>query len=152
MTGPIESEILQRLLGYWEEKRGGRSFPARRDLDAMDFRFALGHVFLIDVEYAPLRFRYRLCGSVMTARTGYDLTGRLVDDIPVPETRALTLALYRRAVEERRPVHLVGARPLDDQTWRTEHVAMPLASDGDHIDMLFVGFVLLDPVSTAARG
>src|SRR5215467_5972175 len=59
----IQSEMLRRLHDYWDAKRGDRLFPARRDLDPLEFGFALGHVVLVEVTRPPLRFRFRLVGT-----------------------------------------------------------------------------------------
>lgn len=149
MAGPdakelaIESPVLLGLYAYWDGKRAGRPMPARSDLDPLDFREALGHVFLIDVEPGP-RFRYRLTGSIMTQRTGYDLAGRYVDEIPVQSTRDFILGQYRQVVSSRVPVRAVSVRDVERRPWRYEILSMPLSTDGAVIDMLFVGFVFLD--------
>ena len=149
MAGPdakrleIESPVLLDLYAYWDGKRAGRPMPSRADLDPLEFREALGHVFLIDVEPGP-RFRYRLTGTIMTERTGYDLVGRYVDDIPVASTRDFIDAHYRQVLAARAPVRAVSVRDVQKRTWRYEILSMPLSTDGAVIDMLFVGFVFLD--------
>ena len=149
MAGPdakrlaIESPVLLDLYAYWDGKRAGRPMPARADLDPLEFRAALGHVFLVDVEPGP-RFRYRLTGTIMTERTGYDLVGRYVDDIPVASTRDFIHGHYRQVLATRAPVHAVSMRDLEKRPLRFELLSMPLSTDGAVIDMLFVGFVFLD--------
>jgi len=39
-------------------EEGERRFPARADIDPLDFGYVLGHVMLLDVLRDPLRFRY----------------------------------------------------------------------------------------------
>ena len=149
MAGPgtpllaVESPVLRGLYEYWDGKRAGRAMPARADLDPLEFREALGHVFLIDVEPGP-RFRYRLTGTIMTERTGYDLVGRYVDDIPEAGTRNFIQGHYRAVLAARAPVHAVSTRDLKKRPWRIELLSMPLSTDGAVVDMLFVGFVFLD--------
>ena len=60
MPGPmnafsITDESLRRLYLYLDEKRGARAFPARRDIDPLDFPYLLGWILLLDVSHAPLR-------------------------------------------------------------------------------------------------
>ena len=83
----IADDGLRRLYLYWDEKRAGRHFPARRDIDPLDIAFIpSGWVLLIDVTYNPLRFRFRAARrSEMGARLGRDLTGVYVDEHPRPE-------------------------------------------------------------------
>jgi hypothetical protein len=137
----IETPSLRQLYAYWDERRHGRKFPARGDLDPIDFRYVLGNVLLIDVLDNPQRFRFRLHGSDLAARAGYDMTGKMVDDLPNPENRALLIERCRMLVETRRPVAAVDERILEGRRFGYEVVWLPLASDGEHIDMLMAGLV-----------
>lgn len=48
---------LIRMYQYWQSKRGAtRPFPSRRDIDPLEFTFALNKVSLIDVMANPRRF------------------------------------------------------------------------------------------------
>ena len=55
--------------------------PSRRDLRPEELPFCLGWINLVDVAYHPLRFRYRLVGSVIAECYGKDVTGLSVEDI-----------------------------------------------------------------------
>jgi hypothetical protein len=39
-----KDESLLRLYQYWDERRGKRRFPARGEIDLIDFTYALGRV------------------------------------------------------------------------------------------------------------
>src|SRR5262245_30553321 len=99
----IHSPILQQLHGDWLARRDGRAFPSRKHFDPIDLKYALGKLLLIEVSHVPLRFRYRLIGSELVERAGFDLTGRMVDDYPDPEYRAFVLQQYAAVVENRSP-------------------------------------------------
>lgn len=141
----IEVPMLRQLYHYWDERRRGRPFPARRDLDPAEFRFALGHVLLIDVLYEPLRFRFRLHGSALALRAGYDMTGRMVDELPGPENRAVLLNRCRDLVATRAPFATRSERMTDGRIRRYEVLWLPLSDDGESITMLMGGLVYLDP-------
>jgi hypothetical protein len=131
----VESPLLRRLLAYWDAKRAGRAMPARADLDPFEFGFALGHVFINEVEPGTAadggpRFRYRLTGSKMTEGTGFDLMGRYVDDIPDPAQRDFLNHFYRAVVAQRRCRAVRRDRALADRVRPTETLAMPLSADG----------------------
>jgi hypothetical protein len=143
----IETPCLRQLYLYWEARRQGRRFPARRDLDPLDFRAALGHVLLIDVLYEPLRFRFRLHGSELTARAGYDMTGKPVEALPNPKNRAILIERCHAMLEERRPVRVLDRRPLGNRLFGFEAIWLPLARDGETIDMLMAGLVYRDSVA-----
>lgn len=137
----IETPCLRRLYAYWDERRQGREFPARGDLDPVDFRYILGHVLLIDVLDDPLRFRFRLHGSELAARAGYDMTGKMADDLPNAANRALLIERCRLLVETRQPMAAADERILGRRRFGYEVIWLPLARDGRHIDMLMAGLV-----------
>jgi len=107
----LESPILRRFFQYYLEKSGARPMPARRDLDPVDFPYALGDITLIDVAYDPLRFSFRLDGSRHVERFGFDLTGRSLDEFPYPEMRQAIFDSYREVVEAAIPHRLQKCRP-----------------------------------------
>ena len=140
---------LRRLQDYWQAQRRDRDFPARRDIDPIDFRFALGHVSLIDVLRSPLRFRFRLVATQITEHLGYEMTGKTADQIPEPQVRRYVLTQYRRVVEARRPLIDGGEETLDHRLWRYQAIYLPLSSDGVIIDMLAVGRISERPQAVA---
>lgn len=142
--GPItEAELdsrLRDLLAYWRDKRKGRRFPARADIDPLDLRALLGNINLIDVARpeggGKPRFRYRLFGSEFVFYHGGDLTGVWVDEIPNPVYREQLNALYTAVVSN-------GVMPmvsydylLESRRHRFQAIILPLASDGETVDMI----------------
>lgn len=142
----IRHPDLRRLFDYWLARRGDRSFPARADLDPVEFRFAVGNVTLIDVLYDPLRFRFRLVGSLMAQRMGWDLSGKMVDEIPDLDYRNSVINGFRRVVENRRPNTTLYERDLEGKPRRFEVLRLPLATDGENIDMLLLCPMFFDPL------
>ena len=148
----IRHPLLRQFYDYWDSRRGERRFPARSALDPMDFKFALGRASLVDVMRDPLRFRYRLVASYLTDHLGFEMTGKLADEIPAPGMRAYTVASYTRAVEANAPLHQAEDVMLDGQRWRHEALFLPLSTDGDTIDMLAVCRVTDPPKKRAFSG
>jgi hypothetical protein len=130
---------LRRLYDYWNEKRGERAMPSRADLDPADMRFMLGSIMLADVLRDPLRFRVRLHGTELARRSGYELSGKMLDELPQPQFRALTHRSWAKSVETRVPFHAIRDRVLDGRAARYEVLILPLSRDGDAVDMLLVG-------------
>src|ERR1700730_16226014 len=97
MAGPplrISDPGLQRLYCYWSTKKGQRKMPSRADIDVLDLRYVLGNIMLVDViEGSPPRFRIRLHGSNLSERAGYELTGKMLDELPESD--------FRKQVRER---------------------------------------------------
>jgi hypothetical protein len=129
---------LRRLYEFWKERRGTRLAPSRAELDPVSLRYVLGNLLLVDVLRDPLRFRYRLCGTNIVARAGFDLTGRFVDDHPEPQFREFALARYRKVVELAAPLHDLRNQVFDHRTRRYEVLMLPLSSDGTSVDMVLV--------------
>jgi hypothetical protein len=116
--------------------------PARRDFDSLDLKYALGKLLLVDVLYRPLQFHFRLVGTELVDRAGFDLTGKSLDAYPDPEFRAFMRQRYTAVVESRRP--LCSMQPnlvVDGRVRRYEALLLPLAADGETVDMLMVGIV-----------
>jgi hypothetical protein len=132
----IETPNLRQLYAYWDGLRRGREFPARRDIDPLDFRFVLGHVMLLDVLYQPLRFRFRLHGTVLALRAGYDMTGKMADDLPNARNRSMLIERCRTVVERRQPLAMTDNRLLGRSPARFEVLWLPLSEDGSTISML----------------
>jgi hypothetical protein len=141
-TDALQSAVLRRLHADWQSRRGARRFPARTDFDPVDLKYILGNLSLVDVRRHPLRFFFRLHATNIAARAGHDMTGKLLDQHPDPRYRSLVLDHYLRAVDERRPVAVRREGQFTDSvTLDCEVLVLPLARDGENIDMLMVGFV-----------
>jgi hypothetical protein len=140
----IKTPSLLRLYQDWEDRRRGRAFPSRNDFDVLDLGYVVGNLSLLDVRYNPLRFRFRLHGSRVTERVGYEMTGKHVDELPTPEMRELVQRHYTAVIERRLPIVEVRERQIvDDRMLPCEVLALPLAADGTNIDMLMSGVVWL---------
>jgi hypothetical protein len=138
----IADERIRRFFQYWLNKRGDRKYPARTDLDPVDFPYVLGDVVIVEATRSPpgnrwpWTFRYRLVGTKIVQRDGYDLTGRSLEELPEPEYRDRVRATWMEACETGLPVHRVRELLLDRRMRRYEVVVLPLASNGEDIDML----------------
>jgi hypothetical protein len=130
--------VLKRLYRYWAERRGAKRYPARSDIDPLEFGFAVGRVSLVDLVGQPRRFRYRLVSTSLTERLGYEMTGKFLDEIPETEMRAYTERLYLAAVAKAAPVHVRDAAMIDGRRWKHEALVLPLSSDGSSVDMLMI--------------
>lgn len=139
------TDVLIRLYRYWIDKHRFRPFPSRKDIDPIEFRFALGRVSLVDVlPYSP-RFRYRLVSTAITDRLGYELTNKFTADIRETDIRLYVEDLYGRVLDTRRPLYEKSSRMFHNQLWQHEALALPLSTDGQAIDMLMVYRWTYDP-------
>jgi hypothetical protein len=132
---------LQGLYDYWQERSGPRRFPARRDIDPLDVPYILPHIMLLDVLRDPLRFRVRVHGTERVRRANYDLTGKLLDEIPEPEYRDYALQRCTGLVKTAEPTLVHYARELDGRYYRYEAIWLPLSEDGKKATQLVCGLV-----------
>ncbi len=137
----LNSPRLSRLYRYWLERKGTRRFPRRRDIDPLDFAYVLGNVMLVEVLRDPLRFCVRLHGTNMVMRAHYDLTGKLIDELPITEYRHYVLERCRGLVESGEPIAVRTERMLDGRSTRYEALWLPFAEDGVRVSMLMAALI-----------
>lgn len=138
----IEHPKLQQLFDYWGSKRGARKMPSRADIDPLELGFIIGNVILVDViEGDPPRFRIRLHGTNLTERVGYELTGKLLDELPQIEFRELSRLSFTKVSNTGKPLQARRDRILDERPRRYETIILPLSGDDARVDMLICGLI-----------
>jgi hypothetical protein len=130
--------FLADLATYWSGKCAGRTMPARADICPFELRRHLASIILLDVVGAPPRFRNRLVGSAIVANEGRDSTGRWLDETVLEDIREAVLAQHLEAVEGRRmSCYAVTLLGQDGKNYCYECLLLPLAADGETVNMLF---------------
>jgi hypothetical protein len=129
----VQSPRIHRLYAYWRDKAGA-GMPARAEFDPVDVRELLPNLMMVDVLGQPPRFRYRLVGTRVAQYTGFDFTGRYLDEM-VFQGRDFMDECYGRLLSERRPIFghyawLVRSRHFG----RCEFAHFPLSDDGEQVD------------------
>jgi hypothetical protein len=141
------SAKVQQLHDYWQELRGARSMPARRDIDAVAIWLLLPNTHVSEWHENPERVRYRLAGTEIVASIGREISGRWLTDFHTDaQDVAETMSLYRRVIAARAPV--IGRTHGSMQRLGVdsfEWILCPLSEDGRAITH-FIG--LEDYVST----
>ncbi|HKR20656.1 MAG TPA: PAS domain-containing protein [Stellaceae bacterium] len=138
--GTLTNAALKRLHDEWRSRRRGRSFPARADFDPAEMGYILGNLSLVEVRRHPLRFFFRVHASNIATRVGFDMTRKFLDESPDLRYRALILDHYLRTLDERRPIAACHEQDVTDRTvLNCEALVLPLAHDGENIDMVMTG-------------
>jgi len=132
---------LRRLYEYWCAKKGTRRFPARADIDPLDFPYMLGNIMLLDVVRDPLRFRVRVHGTEMVMRAGYELTGKFLDDLPITDYRRYVRERCEGLVRDGEPLIVRHNRALDGHSRRYEAIWLPFSDDGQNVSMLLCALI-----------
>ncbi|MBS4047294.1 MAG: PAS domain-containing protein [Alphaproteobacteria bacterium] len=135
----LDKPILQQLQAYWDEKRGSRPYPGREDIDPLELRFIIGHLILVDIEPDPLRFRYRLFGTAIVQRQGFDMTGKYLDQHPWPELAEKARETYTEVIESGQPA-LIRRRGLFNDGY-VDHQSLILPLGHSRVEMILSGVV-----------
>ena len=134
---------LIRFYDYWDSLRGGRTMPARREIDPLTApRGFLPNIMLIDILYEAQRYRYRLIGSNIVTATGENRTGRFFDEVGFFQSYPTVFPQYEAVVKTGRP--LCSLEPftnfISGSDYRADRLILPLSDDGQRVDTLLVLF------------
>lgn len=132
--------MLGPLLRYWQAQRGDRRMPARKDIDPLEIGpVLLPHLLLCDLVDHGQRIRYRLVGTNVVRRWGFDPTGRFLDESMSPYFAYLA-ELNRLVAEERAPIHAVSAfRWGVNRELEAHHLLLPLSKGGTDPAIALIG-------------
>jgi hypothetical protein len=132
---------LSALFRYWDEKRSGRAMPARRDIDPIEMGpRLLPHLMLCELADRGSRIRFRLVGTLLVKRLGYDPTGKWLADLPKSDYLDFLARMVRLSYAEAAPI-------FADSTFRwgakgqldTHHLLLPLTTGGSDAGIVMVG-------------
>ncbi|HXQ53259.1 MAG TPA: PAS domain-containing protein [Stellaceae bacterium] len=129
---PIPHPVLGSLLRYWQVKRGTRALPSRRDIDPLEMGpDLLPHLLLADLLDRGTRVRFRLVGTSVVKRIGFDPTGRYLDGEMSGGWWELLASLHRLVYSERAPVYAESQFVWGSgRRMRAQHLLLPLVQDG----------------------
>lgn len=131
---------LAALLSMWLERCETDRLPARASFDPLDMRAFLGRIVMFDVLADPLRFRFRLVGTDWVRQFGFDPTNTFVEDFPRVQSRAFIQKILTRSVTERLPLMVRRSVIINSEYFRYGMLLLPLASDGQKVDVILIGF------------
>lgn len=140
----LEREAKQRLLAIWEEKRQGRTVPARSDFDVLrDLRPFLGYIILAESIDDGRSWRFRLFGTEIAEAINEERQGHYLHQLPSDESRRLRFMLASVA-QFRQPAVFKDVRIGSRFSAICDAVLLPLSEDGDEVNMILM---LLAPLS-----
>ena len=139
----IDHPVLEALYRYWWNKRGGRPLPARHDIDPVEMGpRLLPHLLLCDLFDRGARVRFRLVGTHVVTRFGFDPTGQHLEEMPDGGYFAHLAALYHLSCRERAPVSSESRfRWGVNRRLSVRHLILPLATGGSEPTMALAGVV-----------
>jgi hypothetical protein len=140
-----EPELLSFLRDYWQDLRGPREMPSRRDIAPAAMKARLPHILLADVVEQGWDFRYRLIGGELQRYFHGNPTGKLMSEALAPfgpDTVRRTIETYAQVVARRTPMRIRGAGSLYAQNAkRFDALLTPLSDDGLRVNMVLGTFL-----------
>jgi hypothetical protein len=144
----LANPTLAFLKEYWEQKRAGRTMPARADIKPAEMKQHLGWVVLADVFPDFSDFRYRTIGTNITRYVLADATGKTVREVFARYGEAAVNGVrsaYRKCARDHVAVHSHGpADWLEHDFLDFDSLYLPLSDDGVSVNMVLAA-VLFEP-------
>jgi hypothetical protein len=129
---------IKALADYWLRIHPAAGLPGRRHFDPVDVPDLLPSIFLIDVAPGAVDFTYRLVGSRVVEFFGADFTGKSFLSAFVRPKAAHAYIDLCETVTAKQPRWRRGKTafvPSREYT-EIERVYLPLAGDGETVDMV----------------
>ena len=139
------------LVGYWSRIRRGRDVPDQTDVDPRAIKRMLSQVFILESS-DPGRAAFRLAGTWLCDRFGFELKGTSFLATWEAQSRNPMIALLRQSLATRQPICISSIGSTADSTMvEIETILAPLSfgSDGP---TRFIGMVQLLGDSGAIAG
>jgi hypothetical protein len=117
-------------VGYWSRLRRGRAVPFQGDIDPRAIKRLLSYVFILDCEN-PARPVYRLAGTALCERFGFELKGTSFLAHWESQSSLSLTSLLRQALSMSKPICLSSiAATADNGMVELETVLTPVSLDG----------------------
>ena len=140
------------LVGYWSRLRKGRDVPDQTDIDPRAIKRFLSYAFILDCAN-PARPLYRLAGTALCERFGFELKGTSFLGHWESQSGLVLSPLLCRALNTRQPICLSSiAATADNGMVELETILTPVSFNGGE-PVRFFGMVqmLSDPAPLQGR-
>jgi hypothetical protein len=137
LAAPTHS-AAKALLAYWQSKAPVDGLPLRKDIVAAEIPRLLSNLMIIEPVADGSDWKYRLVGTALAERYGFDWTGKLLTELLDAATAPAIVQFYNDVAAARTAAIVTGRV----QTQGREHivyecVALPiLGSDGASVWVL----------------
>lgn len=146
------SMMVRVLHSWWMEHGGAHRLPQRKDLNPDALRPLLPNLFIAEAEHAPFRIRYRLVGTKAVQITGFDITGRYLDELLSAQPEVPWLDYYRLVYDSRAPLlGSVVVSAMSGGTFTYEFGLFPLTLGGSRVDQFVAVEDYFDVQFTSAQ-
>jgi hypothetical protein len=129
-----KSRMVHALNDWWISKKVTSGLPDRRSFDPAEFKPLMPNLVLVEIEQAPFRIRYRLVGTRVAHFTGFDFTGRYLDELIALGSTSEWQNQYAAACASRHPVFGSITEPTTSGgTFTFEFGLFPVSTGGSDV-------------------
>ena len=134
----LDSPRVHRFHDYWKARRSAEhAVPLRAAFDPTELRELLPNIVVIEVEQAPLRFRYRLVGTRVVEFNKLDFTGFYLGAIGWDKEQQIVDACAE-VVASKQPLYGCYTWTLKNGTiGKCEFGTFPFSQDGETVTQIF---------------
>jgi hypothetical protein len=130
------------LVGYWSRIRRGRDVPDQTDVDPRAIKRMLSQVFILESS-DPGRAAFRLAGTWLCDRFGFELKGTSFLGTWEAQSRNPIVALLRQSLTTRQPICISSIGSTADCTMVEIETILAPISFGESGATRFIGMVQL---------
>ncbi len=132
----MEQPRLKAVFDHWNAVRGDRRMPARRDIDPLALKAALGIVMIARHVPELDDYRFSLYGSEVVGVQHTDYTNKLASQLEPPAYGEVVLQSYRRTRAAGEPYFGRISLSIDHELVSYNRLVLPLGDDGETADAL----------------
>ncbi len=126
----MQHTATKTLFNYWNQLRGSRSAPERKNVDPTKIRHALSNTFILEAD-ENLEFNFRLAGSHLCSAYCRELKGRAFQNLWAPKDREALNTLIKAVTQD----HAVALVTFEGTTQAAnkmsfETILLPLRHNG----------------------
>jgi hypothetical protein len=112
LSAPTHS-ACKALLAYWQSKRSGGSLPRRKDIVPAEIPQLLPHLMIIEPVNGGGDWKYRLVGTAVAQRYGFDWTGKKMTELLDAATAPAIIRFYSDVAAMRAPNFVMGRAMIE---------------------------------------
>jgi len=138
----FKSEAANRVLAYWDSRRGARLRPNWSDFDLIDIFDVAPTTIVKDVIDDGKSFVNRYWGTQMVEILGFDATGKCISDSYSESETEVFHWMLRRALDSAIPVRVLADMALDSKTvdLQLEGIILPLDGEQREKEHLVISY------------
>jgi len=138
----LTREANKKAYAYWQEARGTRPWPARKDLTPQGMKPFMRHVGLVELRTASegrkATYVIRYAGSKIESVYG-SITGKTLEEFLSSDLQARWRIVFDAVMAAKAPIRFATPVMFGAKFYLSAEVLLAPLGDGDEVTMLFAG-------------